>query len=173
MATARELLHRFRPAGAPGAASATGVPADRGADLAAELQPLFARLTVTEQECGLIVQQAQAAADQVRARAAQRARALVLAAQQRVDGERAAVAAQARQRGEEESAATLASAADQAALVRRRAVERLPAQVDAVMAGVQALIDGSGPAGPGSAPPAGPSAGPSAAPPPDPGAGAV
>jgi hypothetical protein len=152
MATARDLLHRFRPAGAPGAASATGVPADRGADLEAELQPLFAGLTVTERECALILQKARAAADQVRAGAAERAMALVAEARERVDGERAAVAAQARRRGEEESASILATASDAAAQMRRLAGERLPSQIVALVAAVQALVDGSGPARPGAGP---------------------
>jgi hypothetical protein len=148
MATARDLLHRFRPAGAPGAASATGVPVDRGADLEAELRPLFDRLTVTERECALIVEHAQTIADRVRAGAIDRARAVVVAARERVDGERADVAAQARRRGEEESAAMLATASDEAAQVRRMAGERLPSQVEAVLAAVEALIDGRSPARP-------------------------
>jgi hypothetical protein len=144
MATARDLLHRFRPAGAPGAAGATGVPAGRGADPTAELLPVFARLTATDRDCALILEQARAAAGQVRAGAADRARALVVAAGQRVDSERAAVAAQARRRGKDESARTLATAAKEAEQVRRRAAERLPSEVEAVLTAVQALVDGSG-----------------------------
>ena len=57
MVRVREVLHSFRPAGAPGAAGAVGVPADRGADLAAELEPEFAQLASTERECARIAAQ--------------------------------------------------------------------------------------------------------------------
>ena len=50
MPRVRDVLYRFRPAGAPGAASSAGVPVDRSADLAAELEPVFALLADTEQE---------------------------------------------------------------------------------------------------------------------------
>ena len=43
MLSARDLLHRFRPVGAPGAAPA-GVPADRVAEVSRELQPVFDEL---------------------------------------------------------------------------------------------------------------------------------
>jgi hypothetical protein len=42
MPRVRDLLYRFRPEGAPGAAAAAGVPADRAAELTAELEPLIA-----------------------------------------------------------------------------------------------------------------------------------
>ena len=42
MASARDLLERFRPAGTPGAAAPAGVPYDRGAALEDELRPVLA-----------------------------------------------------------------------------------------------------------------------------------
>lgn len=60
MPRARDFLARFRPAGIPGAAAATGVPADRLAEAGAELEPLFAMLADTEAEIDRI----RAAADQ-------------------------------------------------------------------------------------------------------------
>jgi hypothetical protein len=50
-----DFLNRFRPAGAPGAASQVGVPADRAAELSAELSPVLARLAATEAECAWII----------------------------------------------------------------------------------------------------------------------
>ena len=50
MPRTRGLLQRFRGAGAPGAASAVGVPADRVAETAAELEPVFARLAPVQAE---------------------------------------------------------------------------------------------------------------------------
>ncbi|MFJ1709912.1 hypothetical protein [Kitasatospora sp. NPDC088346] len=49
MVTFRDFLARFRPTGAPGA-SATGVPADRAAELTAELGPSLAELTQAQEE---------------------------------------------------------------------------------------------------------------------------
>jgi hypothetical protein len=47
---ARDFLNRFRPAGAPGAASRVAVPADRTAELASELVPVLALLAGTDAE---------------------------------------------------------------------------------------------------------------------------
>ncbi|HEX9033118.1 MAG TPA: hypothetical protein VF834_14860 [Streptosporangiaceae bacterium] len=60
-----DFLSRFRPAGAPGAASRAGVPADRTAELSAELEPVLALLAETEAECNRIVAQAHAQAIQI------------------------------------------------------------------------------------------------------------
>jgi hypothetical protein len=54
-----DFLNRFRPAGAPGAASRIGVPADRAAELSAELEPVLAMLAATEAECSRLVTQAE------------------------------------------------------------------------------------------------------------------
>src|SRR5512135_1507062 len=51
MADLRDFLARFRPAGTPGAARA-GVPADRPAELEAEVGPVLALLAGTDAECG-------------------------------------------------------------------------------------------------------------------------
>lgn len=140
MSRARDVLYRFRPAGAPGAASATGVPADRVADLRAELQPVFAELERTEQECADIIARARRAAAAVHAEAADRAGGLVPAARERVDGERAAAVARVRQRSAQESAAALAAAEQDAAQVRRRARERMPSFVDSMVTAVGELV---------------------------------
>jgi uncharacterized membrane protein YccC len=140
MVRARDLLYRFRPAGAPGAASATGVPADRVADLATELQPLFAELVRTERECADIIARASVTAADRHTQAVDRAGGLVAAARERVDGERAAAVARVRERGNEESAAALAAAERDAAQVRRRAEERMQSFVDSVLTSVGGLV---------------------------------
>lgn len=140
MTRAGDLLHRFRPAGAPGAPSATGVPADHLADPAAELQPLFTELTVTERECAAVIARAQQDADRVRVRAADQAQALIASARGQVDGERAAALARARQCSDEESATALQSAERDATQIRRGADERLPPYVESVIASVAELI---------------------------------
>ena len=73
MARVRDVLYRFRPAGAPGAASAAGVPVDRAADLAAELEPLLAQLATTERTVAGIREQAIRDAAEIRARDVERA----------------------------------------------------------------------------------------------------
>lgn len=50
MASLRDFLQRFRPAGTPGAAARPGVPADRQAELAVELEPVFALLAETQDQ---------------------------------------------------------------------------------------------------------------------------
>jgi hypothetical protein len=136
----RDLLYRFRPAGAPGAASAAGVPVDRGADLAAELEPLFAQLADTEDACTAIREQARGDAERIRARETERARGIVAAANARTQAERAAATAQLRQRAETESSALLAAAEQEAAAVRERAAEQMPAYVAQVVASVRGLL---------------------------------
>lgn len=138
---AGDLWFRFRPAGAPGAASATGVPVDRDADLDAELRPLFAELARTERECSDIVECAALDAAERRSRAAEEARSLVRAAAERVDCERADAMVQVRRRGEQEAAATLAAAQDEVAQVRLRADEQMQPCLDLVIASVEALLD--------------------------------
>ncbi|WP_406481147.1 hypothetical protein [Streptomyces sp. NBC_01615] len=54
MAGFRDFLMRFRPVGLPGPAAAGGVPADRSAELAAELEPPLALLEETEAEARTI-----------------------------------------------------------------------------------------------------------------------
>jgi len=137
---ARDLLYRFRPAGAPGAASATGVPVDRVADLEAELQPLFDDLARTGLEFADIIARARRAAADAHMAAVDRAAGLVTAARARVGGEHAAAMALTRERGESDSAAVLAAAERDAAQVRRRGEERMQSFVDSVLASVGQLI---------------------------------
>ena len=85
MPSTRDLLQRFRPAGAPGAATATGVPVDRNDERAAELAGVFALLeeTVAEAERVRVAVATQARERRDRARE----QALAKVAQARLDAE--------------------------------------------------------------------------------------
>lgn len=144
MPRVRDLLYRFRPAGAPGAASAAGVPVDRTAELAAELEPLFAQLADTERECAAIREQAHRDADAIREREAARAGNLVTSAGDRAEAERVGAAARVQKEAEAEAAIELAAAEGEAAELRRRARRRAPTYVARVVAAVDALIDEPG-----------------------------
>jgi hypothetical protein len=97
MPSTRDLLQRFRPAGAPGAASATGVPADRADERAVELAPVFAALRATVEEAERIRRDARDEAQRRRERARDEVAAIVASA--RVDAEslRAQATAEARE----------------------------------------------------------------------------
>ena len=141
MPRVRDLLYRFRPAGAPGAASATGVPADRSADLAAELAPLFARLADTERECAQILERAHRDVTAIRAGDAERARSTVASAAERATAERADAAARACERGAGKAADVRAAAEREAAALEMRTAERIPPMVADVVASVSGFID--------------------------------
>lgn len=129
----RDLLDRFRPAGAPGPAGATGVPADRPESVAEELAPVFAALAAVEAECDQIRRQATRAAAERRAEAAEQARALVA----RARGQAAAIRAAAATRVREDTAAELALLSDrttaEADELRRRSTRRLAQLVPLVV----------------------------------------
>ena len=80
MARSRDLLQRFRPAGAPGTAATAGVPADRVAELSAELEPVLALLDEVTEVAGRIRAEGTRDAARVRAAAGERARTLVATA---------------------------------------------------------------------------------------------
>lgn len=134
MPRVRDLLYRFRPAGAPGGAGPTGVPVDRPAELAHELEPVFAALADVERECDDVLAAARREAEALRARAAEHARALVAHAHARVDAERAAAAAQVRRRAERESDDTLTRARRSAVELRQAAEAMMPSFVGRVVA---------------------------------------
>lgn len=96
MPSTRDLLQRFRPAATPGAATATGVPADRVSERAAELDGVFAALEDTVAEADEVRRAADAEAQRRRDRARQEAAARV--AQARLDAETLRAEAVARAR---------------------------------------------------------------------------
>jgi hypothetical protein len=147
MPRVRDLLYRFRPSGAPGAANAAGVPVDRALEQSAELEPVLALLTATERECATIVELARTEADEIREHCAQEARSTVAAARSRQGAERAAAAAQVRQGGRALTAEIALAAARQEADVRRQATRMTPVYVERVLGSVRSLTGEGVPAG--------------------------
>lgn len=140
MPRVRDLLYRFRPAGAPGAAGQAGVPADRGAESAAELEPLFAWLADTEEDCREMVAQARRDAAQIQELGQRQAQAVVADAGRRAEVERSATAAQLSQDGERAADAERRKAEAAVSALHQRAAETMPAYVDAVVSRVAVLI---------------------------------
>ncbi|HET8680705.1 MAG TPA: hypothetical protein VFM54_02345 [Micromonosporaceae bacterium] len=143
MSRVRELLERFRPAGAPGAASGAGVPADRRAGVEAELEPVFAALDEAQRECARIREDAAVRAAARRVEVAERARAIVARARAGTPAERAAAAAETRRRGQHEIASIISHAEDDAEVVRRSAQRRQADLVARVVDTVRAQLAGA------------------------------
>jgi len=137
MPTARDLLQRFRPLGAPGAAAPAGVPADRIAERDHELQPLFDALAGTQEEAGRIRATAAVQARERHHRAEQEATAVLEAAGRDAAAARAQASAAVVARGEEESRAVLAAADASAAAIARRATARYDDLVGQVVSRVR------------------------------------
>ncbi|WP_198668564.1 hypothetical protein [Streptomyces triticisoli] len=136
----RDFLARFRPTGTPGA-TVTGVPADRAAERAAELEPPLARLADVQREAARIRAAADREAEAVRQSAARQAAEIVTAARARVPQVRqeASVSVRRAARGEVRE---IRSAGDRAASrVRERARERMPALIDRVVADALRFTD--------------------------------
>jgi hypothetical protein len=137
MGWAENFLNRFRRAGTPGAAARAGVPVDRAAEAAAELQAVLALLVEAEAAGAEIRQRAERDAEGLRERARVAAAALVAEARARVAAERADAAAAARAGCLAESAQLTAEAGRRAAARRQLAEERLPGYVARVVAVVR------------------------------------
>lgn len=138
MATLRDFVRRFRPAGAPGAAAPAGVPADRVAELTAELAPVFDVLRSVNQQAADLIAEAHREAERRRLAAAGRAEGLLADARQRAEAARAAAAAAAVEAAADERAELLDRARRDAEDLTGRAAERLPILVDRVVAEVRA-----------------------------------
>jgi hypothetical protein len=134
-------LERFRPAGAPGAATAAAVPADRRAAARAELEPVFAALSDDIARAGAERDALMAEAARRRAEGQDAARALVARAQAAADGERAAERARLRGISTAATRAAQERAAARARAVRERAGRRRAALVAAVVERVRADIE--------------------------------
>jgi vacuolar-type H+-ATPase subunit H len=147
MAWPADFLRRFRPAGTPGPAARAGVPVDRAAEAAGELEPILALLAGAESAAADIGARARldalAVGDQARARAA----GLVAEARARAQAERADAVAQARGQADADSACLADRARRQASARRALAEQRMPGYVARVTGMVQAA--GQEPASPG------------------------
>lgn len=138
MASVREFLTRFRPASAPGRAAPGGVPADRSAELRAELEPPLAQLDQAEAEARAVRERAEAAAAAHLRDVQQWADAVVAAAHKEAGRVRARTARQVLRTAEAEAQALLADAEREAAAVRERARSRMPPLADRVVTRVLA-----------------------------------
>lgn len=132
MPRARDILQRFRPAGTPGAASSAGVPADRVAEVSAELEPVLALLASTQEEASRVRADAEREAEQRRQQATARASALIASAHRQTAAERADAALRVSKSVEEENTAALAEAKLAATAARRHAAEQMASYLDRV-----------------------------------------
>lgn len=137
------FLDRFRPAGAPGAATGAAVPSDRVASVAAELAPVFDALIATVAQCDRIREEARAEAARRTETADEEARAALSRAAVEAEADRAAEAA--RLHGGAAAAATrlLDEADQQARQLRIRADARRSGLVAEITARVRARIGGT------------------------------
>ncbi|WP_317440835.1 hypothetical protein [Streptomyces collinus] len=137
----RDFLERFRPAGTPGA-SATGVPADRTAERAAELDPVFARLTDVQRQAARIRAGAEERAEVLRRDAAREAEHLLADARERAPEVRRQAAEPLLREARQEADALRAAGGRTASAIRERAGERLPHLVDLAVAYAMGLASG-------------------------------
>jgi hypothetical protein len=153
----RDLLYRFRPSGAPGAATAAGVPVDHAARLAAELEPVFARLAATERECAAVLAEGRRRAEDLRRLSEERAQALIAGAEVRAEAERAASATATREAGRAVVSADQEAAERWLVEMAARARARFPEYLALVEDAVAAVLAGPSPDEPGARPGGGPS----------------
>ena len=134
MAGFRDFLMRFRPVGSPGRAAPGGVPADRSAELSAELEPPLSMLEQAEAEARAVSERAVRRAAEVQAEAKRQAEEIVDQTRARTHDVRVETADRVRREAEAEAAELLASAGHEAAALRHRIETRMPALVDRVAA---------------------------------------
>ncbi|MGW2516381.1 hypothetical protein ACWC09_04990 [Streptomyces sp. NPDC001617] len=149
----RELRIRLRPAGSPGPAAPGGVPADRSAELTAELGPPLSQLDDAAAEADRIRAAAAREAEARRRAAARRAEDTVLAARERALEVRSETAARIREETAAEVERTDASSRRMVEALRERAHERTPAfaaRIVARVAGELTVGRGIEQGGPGS-----------------------
>ncbi|ALO98905.1 hypothetical protein [Streptomyces olivaceoviridis] len=137
----RDFLERFRPVGTPGA-SATGVPADRTAERAAELEPALARLADVQQEAAQIRATAEQEAEALRQNAAREAARLVEAARERAREVRRQAAEPLLREARQQADALRAAGDRTASVIREHAVSRMPRLVDLAVADALRLAGG-------------------------------
>ena len=135
-----DLLYRFRPSGAPGAATQAGVPADRVRDLGEELEPVFASLAQTQADCRRLVEEARARVARIRSRDAAEVERLLATAAPRGAAERARAAAAARAATGDESSQLVVGTDEQLMRLRGRLEQLLPGFRAEVAAAIQALL---------------------------------
>jgi len=139
----RDFLDRFRPAGAPGAAGAAGVPADRRAGAEQELASLFAALAGVQRRCAEVRERAERDAERRRGQSRRMAAAIVARARSQAVAERAAAAAAAQAAARVQSERIAIDAQRDAVQVRASAQQRMPALVGRILARASELAESS------------------------------
>ncbi len=137
----RDFLERFRPAGTPGAAAQGGVPADRIADTAAELEPVFMMLDDAQAEAARIRRCAVEHADAIRQDAGRQAAEIVAEARAQAEVARAEAAARSRALAVTESTGMAVERHRELEELRARAAARMPDYTDRVVAAARALLE--------------------------------
>ncbi|WP_052509399.1 hypothetical protein [Kitasatospora griseola] len=139
----RDFLMRFRPVGSPGRAASAGVPADRPAELSAELDPVLSLLERTETQARRIRDEAALEAERRRREAARAAEEIVARARTDAREVRTRSATQARALAETAAVQLLTAAERDATAVRHRSQQRMADLVDRVVADVFAPLRAS------------------------------
>ena len=137
----RDWLDRFRPAGAPGAATATGVPVDRREAARTELEPVFAALAgdiarASQRRAAMIAESARR-----RAEGRDAAQALIARAAASAAAERAAEDTRLRQLTTAQARVRREQASIQAQEIRERAARRRPVLVAEALTRARAEIE--------------------------------
>jgi len=130
----REMLRRFRSAGAPGAPTAGAVPADRRGEQAAELVPVFALLDEAQAQAREIRARGNASAAEIQAAATRESQAVIRNARERAALVREESRQQAFALAEAQSAAMIARAQAEAEAIRHRAMPRVTDFVQRIVA---------------------------------------
>jgi hypothetical protein len=135
----RDFLARFRPTGAPGAASRVGVAVDRAHELSGELEPVLAMLAATHVECERIVAKAGRDARQIMDEAREHAAAAAAEAGHRAEVARAAAAEEALAAAHDQASKAIRDAARQARQPRRDTEQQVGELASAAVGLVRAL----------------------------------
>ena len=136
--TLSQILRRFRPAVAPGPAGPAAVPADRVAEVEAELAGVFAALEPAVTAAREVRERAGGDADRRRQQGVEEAERIVAAARARLDAVRAEAASAGLSALDAERAALDADARAEVERVRQVADERLGGLLSEVLAEVWA-----------------------------------
>lgn len=130
----RDFLERLRPSGTPGAASISGVPADRVGERSTELAAVLALLAADQAAATSIREMGAAEAQRIRDAAAEQARAVISEALRSAQGVRLETAARARSQAALDAQDLLEAAQQEAARVMQTARTREPVFVERVRA---------------------------------------
>ena len=152
MAAPSEFLRRFRLHVVPGAPTAVPAPADRGAELEAELAPVLAALEETQRSAAAVAATAERQAAAARVRAAAHGERLVADARNGRAAARAGAYARRLGDADREREQLLAAGRAEADRVGRLADARMPAAVDDLVRRVLAQAGALPEPGPGEEP---------------------